>query len=46
MFISDIDPKMDRQVILTDPEGLVGKDLELSFRAVRANQLPAGVVPR
>ena len=36
----------ERQVILTDQEALVGQDLELSFRAVRSNQAPAGVLPR
>ena len=36
----------ERQVILSNQEALVGEDLELSFRAVRAEQAPAGVVAR
>ena len=36
----------DRQVILSNSEALVSEDLELSFRAVRADQSPGGVVPR
>ena len=36
----------ERQVILSNQEALVGEDLELSFRAVRADQSPGGVVPR
>ena len=36
----------DRQIILSEQEALVGADLELSFRAVRADQSPAGVIPR
>ena len=36
----------DRQVILSNTEALVSEDLEVSFRAVRADQAPSGVVPR
>ena len=36
----------DRQLILSNETALVGEDLELSFRAVRAEKSPAGVVPR
>ena len=36
----------DRQVVLSNTEALVNQDLELSFKAVRADQAPGGVVPR
>jgi len=44
---SKISPEMtERQVILTDQEALLGADLELSFKAVRAAKAPAGLIPR
>ena len=36
----------ERQVILASETALVGEDLELSFRAVRADKAPEGIVPR
>ena len=36
----------ERQVILSNTEALVSEDLEASFRAVRADEAPGGLVPR
>ena len=39
-------PVKQVDVTLSNPEALVSEDLELSFRAVRSDQAPSGVVPR
>ena len=35
-----------KQIILNDPEALLGKDLSKAFKAVRAEKLPSGMVAR